>query len=212
MHTAIPATISFCFLSCAAQAATITALSPTSLVIEAPAAVTDTVPGSNSAVIAFAERGDVLLDQDIAVLGGTLTAGTRVDSHMVLLNRADAASVVLEVSYDFQFGGQIAGVIGDAADVAASHEIFGAVGTTYGALHRLEGDDNFTVSGDRITGFMRVQQPGDWFRVLTFNTTDTSVLSQTVGIPAPVPLPTSGGLLALAWAGLALRARSKAAC
>ena len=183
-----------------AKAATITALTTSSLVIAAPAEVNDTVPGSNEAVIAFVERGDVVLPFELAVLGGTLAAGTRVDSHMILLNRADEGRDVLALDYGFRFGGLIAGVIGASEDVAATHTLFGAPGTAYGVLHRLEGDDGFVVDGDRITGSMTVMQPGDWFRVLTYTGTETLVLS-TSGVPAPVPLPAAGALL-LAGVGL----------
>lgn len=196
--------------SASVEAATITGLSGSSVVIAAPSSVTAQAPGNVSAVIAFTERENVLLASDLVVDGGVIAAGTRVDSHMILFNPIDESKMLLSIGYDFEFSQSILGTIGTQPSLVATHGLLGTVGATYGPLHGLEGDDVImTGGGTRVTGILNAIQPGDWFRVITTTASlvETEVLSDPGPGPAPVPLPATGLMLALGLLGLAAAQR-----
>jgi hypothetical protein len=140
-------------------------------IIGAPASVIDDSPGAeNSHQQAFNERQDVLLAANLAVDGGFIAAGTRVDSHMIFLNTPGTQNA--NGTATWTFGGPVLGVMSDAGGSleAASNALLGASGTAYpGAFGNrgLESNDWYSVSGNQITVRMQVTEPGDWIRVAT---------------------------------------------
>ena len=140
-------------------------------IIGAPASVFDDNPGTeNSNQQAFNEQQDVLLAADLAVDGGFIAAGTRVDSHMIFLNTPGTQNASDTATWTFS--GPVLGVMSDIGGTfeAGSNALLGAPGTAYpGAFGNrgLESNDWYTVSGNQITAFMQVTEPGDWIRVAT---------------------------------------------
>lgn len=161
-------------------------------VIGAPTSVYDDAPGAeNTAQQAFNERQNVLLPVALAVDGGTIAAGTTVDSHMIFLNTPAGVGLTGETR-TWTFTGPILGVLSDINGTLedAGNALLGAAGTAYpGAFANrgLEANDGYTVSGNQIEVSMQVTEPGDWIRVVT----------QTPSIPAP-----GAGILAGVGTGL----------
>ena len=147
-------------------------------IIGAPADVTDDA-ASNTGMQGFDERQDVLLGAALSVDGGSIAAGTRVNSHMIFLNTvgntdASQANVI------WTFDGIVLGVMSDSTGTleVASSAILGAIGTIYPAAaftaRGLEsnngGDgpnDGYTIAGNTLIVAMHVTEPGDWIRVVT---------------------------------------------
>ena len=160
-------------------------------IIAAPGSIFDDAPGAeNDHQQAFNERQDVTLIDALLVDGGSIAAGTVVNSHMIFLN----TPVGTDRTDDLQtwtFDGQILGVMSDRGGLleAASNDILGAPGTSYpGSFNArgMEGDptegrenDWYLVSGNSIDVYMRVTEPGDWIRVVT----------------APATIPAPGAIL-----------------
>lgn len=135
----------------------------------------------------FDERSRVTLSDDLAVDGGSIPAGTTVDSHMVFLNVPDGTpGATTDFNRTWTFDGPVLGVMSDSGGAleVASSPMLGAPATTYpmspfanrgldlpaGSLARGAGgtsDEGYTIDGDRITVGMTVSQPGDWIRVVT---------------------------------------------
>lgn len=142
-------------------------------IILAPASVEDDAPGAeNTNQQAFNEQQGVLLAAAVDVDGGSIPAGTWVNSHMIFLNTASGSASDLDKVWTFD--GPVLGVMSDRGGAleAASSSILGASGTTYpGAfgLRGLEGNgnDGYVVAGSQITVSMNVAEPGDWIRVVT---------------------------------------------
>jgi hypothetical protein len=140
-------------------------------IIGAPVSVIDDNPGAeNTQQQAFDERQGVLLAADLAVDGGSIAAGTWVDSHLIFLNTPGTQNVSDTATWTFS--GPILGVMSDAGGnlEAASNALLGASGTTYPgsfANRGLESNDWYTVNGNQITVHMQVTEPGDWIRVTT---------------------------------------------
>lgn len=123
----------------------------------------------------FDEAIGVTTSQDFAIDGGTLAAGSVVDSHMIFLNTADTSFTSHE-DVTWTFSGEILGVMSDRNGVAegASTSELGSFSTTYpiGGFYArgLEGADKYTISGNTLTVSMFVTEPGDWIRVVTRST------------------------------------------
>ncbi len=143
-------------------------------IIAAPASIIDDPPGAtNDHQQAFDERQCVKLTAPLDVDGGSIAAGTLVDSHMIFLN-TEGTTNVSDQNVAWTFDGAVLGVMSDVGGTleAASSALLGAVGTTYPAAfpaRGLESDplDNYTVAANAITVGMHVTEPGDWIRVVT---------------------------------------------
>ncbi len=140
---------------------------------------------NNTAQEAFNEVQGVVLAVDLAVNGGVIASGTRVDSHIVFYNTH--GTVGSSVTQSWTFSGQILGLMVDinGAQMTASDSLF-ANGTYFSDrggsgffLQGLElgpyGVDSFTISGNVLNLTTFIAEPGDWIRVITAS-------------PVPVPL------------------------
>lgn len=140
-------------------------------IIAAPPSVVDDNPGAeNYHQQAFNELQDVLLGAALSVDGGSIGAGTLVDSHMIFLNTPGNANVVDAQTWTFD--GKIIGVMSDLNGTYedASNAVLGNPGTVYpGSFSNrgLEGNDSYVVAGNSIRVGMQVTEPGDWIRVVT---------------------------------------------
>ena len=124
----------------------------------------------------FDEQQGVLLGSAVTVDGGTVAAGTRVDSHLIFLN--SSGNTRIDTNALWSFDGKIIGVMSDGPGVlmtdtdslfAAFNDYF-TTGTTapFGA-QGLESNDSYSISagGYNLKLHMIVTEPGDWIRVLT---------------------------------------------
>ena len=156
-------------------------LTPGTDVIPAPSSMANSSAAggaSNSRQQGFNERQGVVLTAPLAVDGGTIPAGTVVDSHMIFLNIPDGAPETADFGQVWTFASRILGVISgtNGANLAAS-DFLGAPGTFYPGAFANRGletnngtgiaGEGYAVSGNGITVGMRVTQPGDWIRVIT---------------------------------------------
>ncbi len=159
------------------------------ILIAPPSDVLDTAV-FNTGMQGFNEAQGVLTTVDHGIDGGgTISAGTLVNSHMIFLNSAETPVTHREVVWTF--ANPILGVMSDTGgnwEDASTFEL-GAPATNYPAVmfanRGMEGIDidGYVVSGNQITVAMGVVQPGDWIRVVT------------VPEPATVCLLALGGLL-----------------
>ena len=184
----------FCMVTNAAQAAIVGVSGPNSssgagaeILASAPASVTNATV-TNLGIQGFNEQQGVVLASDLSVDGGVIAAGTRVDSHMLFLNKpAGVGGTLSHQDVEWTFSGQILGVMIDVGglDEAASTAILGALGTTYATFNNrgLEGNDSVFISGATLTTNFFVTQPGDWIRVIT---------ASEVPVPAALPLMLAG--------------------
>lgn len=163
--------------------------------IAAPGTVSNATPGNNTTMYAFDEIQNFLLGADLVTSSGTILAGTRVNSQMILLNRESGRSS-LELAGAVTFDSMILGLITTTAGLAATDAILGAAGTTYATFFArgLEGGETLGIAGDTLSLVLRVTQPGDWLRVVTI---------------AAIPVPAAGFLLLGALGGLAALRRRK---
>lgn len=103
-------------------------------IILAPAFALDAMV-TNTAQQGFDEAQNVLLLTALSVDGGTIAAGTRVNSHMIFFNQAIKKSGVSHTGVTWTFDGTILGVMSDTPGALedASTLLLGAIGTTYPA-------------------------------------------------------------------------------
>lgn len=155
---------------------------------------------TNRAIQAFDEVQNYLLSQDLAVDGGVIAAGTRVNSHLIFLNAVDGKTTPIDQGVgsnqnaaSFTFDGDILGVISgtDGQMLFASDSILGLATTLYPSSARynrgMEGDptdgltdnDWYSYLTDTIMVGMHVTTPGDWIRVVSV---------AQVPVPAALPL------------------------
>jgi len=105
--------------------------------------------------------------------GGTIPAGTWVNSHMIFLN-APPGPNIYHNNVVWTFSGPIIGVMSDYngnLEILSTPEL-GAPSTNYPAAgfpaRGIEGADNYTISGSQLTVTMGVDPAaGDWIRVVT---------------------------------------------
>jgi hypothetical protein len=122
----------------------------------------------------FNEQQGVLLTSAVNVDGGTVAAGTRVDSHLIFLNSKGNAYISTGALWTFD--GAIVGVMSDRNGLlmTATDSLFAAfndyftIGTSapFGA-QGLESNDAYSIGGNQLKLSMLVTEPGDWIRVLT---------------------------------------------
>jgi hypothetical protein len=144
-------------------------------IISPPASVVDssTAGGaSNHHQQGFNERQGVRLTAPLATDGGSIPAGTVVNSHMIFLNVPDGAAGATDTGRVWTFDTKILGVISDQNGVKLdASDFLGAPPTAYPAAFPNRGlestTDSYSVSGTSITVNMTVSQPGDWIRVIT---------------------------------------------
>lgn len=192
------ATIALAFAATASNAA-IVAFGPTVMEIPQPAHITTLAPADNDFILAFNELQRFTLGSALAIDGGgTIAAGTVVDSHMVLFNKVGESAQTLSQSGWLQFSGTILGVISLRATLLASdylgapsnYDDFKNRGLDEGKL------DSYSVADDTLTAEFFVNRPGDWIRVISV---------------ADVPVPAAAAFLPMGFAALfGLRRRRKA--
>ena len=152
----------------------------------------------------FLERTGVTLANDLDVDGGTISAGTVVDSYMIFLNSADGS--LISTIAQWTFPRMILGTMSDEDGTleAASTGFLGNPAVTYPAssfnnrgleLGSGGNADMIAFAGNVLDLEMNVTQPGDWIRVVT----------------APVPLPAAGWMLIGGLAGLGFLGRKRRA-
>ena len=123
----------------------------------------------------FNERQGVLLGSALAVNGGTIAAGTRVDSHMIFFD-SGGPSVTTDATWTFS--GNILGVMSDTAGNLERNStgLLGSPLVSYPcdsstacfANRGLEiGSDTYNAIGNTLRLHSVVSSPGDWIRVVT---------------------------------------------
>ena len=160
-------------------------------IVGAPASALDATV-TNTGQEGFDEMQGVVLGVGIAHDAGVIAAGTRVDSHMIFLNKpTGGASTIFHTGVTWTFSGTILGVMSDSGGLleSASTAVLGAAGTAYPAgftARGMEGADGYAIAGAMLTVAMGVSQPGDWIRVVTLS-----------AIPLPAALPLYGAGMAV---------------
>ncbi len=166
----------------------------------------------NSAMQGFNEAQGVLTSVAHGIDGGgSIAAGTLVDSHMIFLN-STGTTAIGHFDVTWTFDGAILGVMSNQSGTleAASTFELGNPATNYtvgaGAApfsaRGLEGignpssGDGYTILGNTITVGMYTNEPGDWIRVVTN--------------PVPVPGAFLLGSLGLGFASWRLKRRRTA--
>ena len=192
-------------LSVSAQATLISVSGPNSSmggavsIIAAPSDALDDIT-TNTAMEGFDEAQGVITSVAHGIDGGgSIAAGTTVDSHMIFLNSAGTAALS-QFSVDWVFDGVIIGIMSDGGGTleAASTFELGNPATNYTvtfggsgpaapfAARGLEGNDGVGAGGGDgytlINQFtlrvgMFVTEPGDWIRVVTTKVPEPSTLA-----------------------------------
>ena len=161
-------------------------------IITAPAQAIDDNPGAeNDHQQAFNERQNVVLPAAVSIDGGgSIAAGTLVDSHMIFLNTPVGTAQTSDFNVVWTFDFPIIGVMSDPGGnlEAASNSVLGAVGTIYPGAFAARGLENnsldgYTISGNSISVDMRVTEPGDWIRVVTQVPAPGAALLAMMGLP-----------------------------
>jgi hypothetical protein len=196
-----------CVLSAAPSQAAVLSVSGGGQIISAPTSVVNSSKSggyANDLMSGFNEQQNLFLTQNLAVdsivngkvektkfsTAGTsfISAGKKINSHMIFLNQKDGQTGTIKAESIWTFDGKILGVMSDlnGSLLSASDSLLGAAGTTYGQAFSnrgMETGDTYSVlSPSELKVNMNITQPGDWIRVIT----EASDLSST-----PVPEPTT---------------------
>ncbi len=139
------------------------------IIIDAPDS-TDAHKTESNLMQGFNEKQNVLLKENLKVdFGEFIEAGIRVNSHMIFLDSPQSSRVTQSV--EWLFDGDILGIMSDSRGKleGASTAILGAEGTEYKTFggRGLEGNEKYTVDGNKLNLQMTVTKPGDWIRVVT---------------------------------------------
>ncbi|MGZ4676003.1 MAG: DUF11 domain-containing protein [Acidimicrobiia bacterium] len=144
---------------------------------------------SPTSVYAFTERTSVALPAPVAVDAvapgtytrypngnATIPAGTIVDSHLIHSDATARGSTTMRTG-SVTFDGDVVGVIGATARIAATDATLGAPGTVYGGTTQFRGlenspssgsGDRFTISSDhRTVSFVLTTPDWDEMRIVT---------------------------------------------
>jgi hypothetical protein len=175
--------------------------------IIAGVSIQEDAPTTNDYQQGFNEKQGVTLASDIGVDAGVITAGTKVDSHIIFLN-SDGV-IEKDDTNTWEFSGNILGVQSkrNGNDFFSSNALFAefsdyfTIGTTSPFKNvGLESNDiatgdGYTVAGSMLDLRMFVREPGDWIRVFT---------------ASAVPVPAAAFLFAPALLGfMGLRRKAK---
>lgn len=141
-------------------------------IIEAPPSVHDDAFFAD-AMRGFNERQGVLLRDKLLVDGGSVAAGTAVDSHLIFLSPYPDHPT-RHVAVTWRFSGPVLGVMSDThcSLQTRSHPLLGNPGTQYPGRSAFRGmerrlGDHYAAEGETLTVTMTVPQLGDWIRVIT---------------------------------------------
>jgi len=132
----------------------------------------------------FNEKQGVTLAGNLAIDGGFIVAGTRVDSHLIFLNtpqREDGRNLYAEDGQTWGFDGMILGVMSKgngsmlkdsnpffAVNAVLPSLTFSAAGLETPTIGRITGThDGYIINGLLLDLQMEVTEPGDWIRVIT---------------------------------------------
>lgn len=158
----------------------------------------------------FDEQQGVLLTSNLNVDGGSISAGTRVDSHMIFLNSGPGnnGTLISHFNVKWLFDGDILGVMSNSNGSLEvnSSSLLGASDVLYpGSAFSARGfeahpancngsstNDCYAAAGNELTVGMKVTEPGDWIRVIT---------------ASKVPEPATWLLLGLGLVGTVVRRR-----
>lgn len=136
---------------------------------------------TNTGMQGFDEAQGVTTNLAYTVDGGSIPAGTIVDSHMIFLNSLNNLQVI-HSGVDWTFSGVILGIMSNrngSFEVASTNELGNPLtmypGSSFGArgLERNNGtglgsnDGYALVNPNTLRVSMRVTEPGDWIRVVT---------------------------------------------
>lgn len=135
---------------------------------------------TNTGMQGFDEAQGVVTTVAHLIDGGSIPAGTLVDSHMIFLN-SEGPTFISHQNVIWTFDAPIIGVMSDIGGTfeAASTFELGSPLTNYTVTgpgtgpappffaRGLEGADSYIVAGNQITVNMSVTEPGDWIRVIT---------------------------------------------
>ena len=182
--------ISFALVVCPANAALIGVSGPASsmgtapAIIQAPGNILDDIV-TNTGMEGFDEAQGVLTTVAHITDGGSIAAGTLVDSHMIFLNLNSEEQFpqnLWHLNVDWVFSGTILGIMsntGGTFEAASTFEL-GAPGTNYTIPSSvndqaapfpnrgLEANDSYVIlNPTTLRVSMNVSQPGDWIRVVT---------------------------------------------
>ena len=141
-------------------------------IIEAPPSVHDDAFFAD-AMRGFDERQGVVLRKKLLVDGGSVAAGTAVDSHLIFLSPYPDHPT-RHVAVTWRFSGQVLGVMSDThcSLQMLSDPLLGNPGTQYPGRSAFRGmerrlGDHYEPEGASLTVTMTVPQLGDWIRVIT---------------------------------------------
>ena len=141
-------------------------------IIKAPPSVHDDAFFAD-AMRGFDERQGVVLRKKLLVDGGSVAAGTAVDSHLIFLSPYPDHPT-RHVAVTWRFSGQVLGVMSDThcSLQMQSHPLLGKPGTQYPGRSAFRGmerrlGDHYEPEGASLTVTMTVPQIGDWIRVIT---------------------------------------------
>ena len=141
-------------------------------IIEAPPSVHDDAFFAD-AMRGFNERQGVVLREKLLVDGGSVAAGTAVDSHLIFLSPYPDHPT-RHVAVTWRFSGAVLGVMSDThcSLQMRSDPLLGNPGTQYPGRSAFRGmerrlGDYYAFDGETLTVTMTVPQLGDWIRVIT---------------------------------------------